>query len=224
MEDCECCRQVIGRGSSLIFSSPTQDQAIALSAVFQACELVADLAHNGDASPQCLELAMSSLLNQAPVSLEALYGSEENLSRGIKSMAGHLSKTPMGLPSARPEVLRYLISILYLARRLSKDAKMLNSISEGIANGARQAEHFSVTHENVYGSIASLYQQTVSTMRLRIQVSGNGLYLQQPAIATRIRCLLFAAIRSAFLWQQLGGKRTHIMLYRKSLVRALPDL
>jgi high frequency lysogenization protein len=61
-------------------------------------------------------------------------------------------------------------------------------------------------------------------MRLRIQVAGSAIYLQQPAIAQRIRCLLFAAIRSAFLWQQLGGTRVHLVLYRKNLVRLLPQL
>ena len=61
-------------------------------------------------------------------------------------------------------------------------------------------------------------------MRLRIQVSGSGMYLQQPAIAQRIRCLLFAAIRSAFLWQQLGGKRSHLMLQRKAMAKLLPSL
>ncbi len=207
----------------MIFSRPTQDQALALSAVFQACEMVADLAQNGDTEAHSLELAMQSLLNQNPASLEALYGPPENLTRGMQSMAHHLGKAPMRQNSARPEALRYLISILYLARKLSKDPKMLQKIAEGIANGVRQAEHFSVTHENVFSNIASLYQQTVSTMRLRIQVSGNGLYLQQTAVATRIRCLLFAAIRSAFLWQQLGGRRSHLMLQRKALVRALPD-
>jgi high frequency lysogenization protein len=61
-------------------------------------------------------------------------------------------------------------------------------------------------------------------MRLRIQVGGSGVYLQQPAIAQRIRCMLFVAIRSAFLWQQLGGTRIHLMLQRKTLVKLLPHL
>ena len=86
---------------------------------------------------------------------------------------------------------------------------MLKNIAEGIDNAARQAEHFSVIHDNVFANIASLYQQTISTLRQRIQVKGNPIYLQQPGVAERIRCLLFAAVRSAFLWRQLGGKRYH---------------
>jgi len=223
-----------------MFSRPTYEQALALAAVFQSCELVAELAHNGDIAPASLELCMSALLNQNPESIEDIYGSEKNLAIGIASMKALMGGSNTE-PSAqekeqeqelkqelkqeqRPEVMRYVISILYLARKVSGNKKMLNSIGNGIENAARQAQHFSPTHDNVCGNIASLYQDTVSTMRLRIQVSGSGLYLQQPAVAQRIRCLLFSAIRSAFLWQQLGGKRTHLMLQRKTLARLLPNL
>ena len=206
----------------MIFARPTQEQALALAAVFQACELVADLAHNGQTDNAKLEMAMGALLNQNPESLDQLYGPVDNLTTGINSMAdfmGRQSSNPH-----HPEVMRYVISILYLARKLSGNKAMLAKIAAGIEGASRQAQHFSVTHDNVFGNIASLYQSTVSTMRLRIQVSGSGLYLQQPAIAERIRCLLFVAIRSAFLWQQMGGTRIHLMLYRKNLVRLLPNL
>ena len=219
-----------------MFSRPTYEQALALAAVFQSCELVAQLAHNGDIAPASLELCMSALLNQNPESIEDIYGSEKNLAIGIasiKALMGGSNTEPSAQEKEqeqelkqeqRPEVMRYVISILYLARKVLGNKKMLNSIGGGIENAARQAKHFSPTHNNVCGNIASLYQDTVSTMRLRIQVSGSGLYLQQPAIAQRIRCLLFSAIRSAFLWQQLGGKRTHLMLQRKTLARLLPNL
>jgi high frequency lysogenization protein len=208
----------------LIFSRPTQEQAIALAAVFQNCELVADLAHKGEADTDCLEFAMGALLNQNPDSLEELYGPTINLTIGINSMAASMGDNSSSPLSHRPEVMRYVISILYLARKMSGNKRMLSKIANGIEQASRQAQHFSVTHDNVYGNIASLYQETVSTMRLRIQVSGSGMYLQQPALAQRIRCLLFAAIRSAFLWQQLGGKRSHLMLQRKAMAKLLPSL
>ena len=78
-----------------------------------------------------------------------------------------------------------------------------------------------MVHDNVLANIASLYQQTLSTLRQRIQVKGNAMYLQQPGVAERIRCMLFAAVRSAHLWRQLGGKRYHLVLYRKALIKAL---
>ena len=206
----------------MIFSRPTQDQALALAAVFQACELVAAMAHNGEVEPDQLEMSMTALLNQNPQSLEELYGPSSNLAVGIKSMTGFMTKQPHSTHQA--EVVRYAISVLYLARKLSANNAMLSKIARGIEDAARQAEHFSSIHENVFANVASLYQSTVSTMRLRVQIGGSGIYLQQPAIAERIRCLLFVAIRAAFLWQQLGGTRTHLMFHRNTLVNLLPKV
>ena len=53
----------------IVFSKPTPDQAYALAAVFQTCDLVSQLAHTGEAKSDLMELAMSTLLNQNPSSL-----------------------------------------------------------------------------------------------------------------------------------------------------------
>jgi high frequency lysogenization protein len=120
------------------------------------------------------------------------------------------------------EVMRYVLLVIYLASKLSKDKHRLNTIAEGIELAARQAQHFSVTHDNVFSSIAELYEQSVSTLAVRVQVVGSAHYLRQPAIAQRIRSQLFGAIRNAFLWRQLGGSQFHIMMRRKAVANALP--
>ena len=50
---------------------------------------------------------------------------------------------------------------------------------------------------------------------------GSAVYLQQSAVAARIRCMLFSAIRNAFLWRQLGGKRRHLLLQRKAFLEVI---
>ena len=202
----------------MFFSKPTSEQAVALAAVFHACELVSQLANTGEASSDDMSLCMSALLNQNPDSLSQIYGPVSGLKLGMDSMERLFSDGN----GDKAEILRYVVSILYLARKLSSDQGMLDKIATGIENAERQAQHFSISHDNVYANIASLNQDTVSTLRLRIQVSGSSGYLQQPAVAQRIRCLLFSAIRSAFLWQQLGGKRIHLAFYRKQLAKLLP--
>jgi len=202
----------------MFFSKPTSEQAIALAAIFHCCELVSQLANTGEASSEDMATCMGALLNQNPDSLSQLYGPMSGLTLGIKSMRQLFGDGSQD----QTEIMRYVISILYLARKLSSDKNMLSKIASGIENAECQAQQFSITHDNVYANIASLYQDTVSTLRLRIQVSGSSGFLQQPAVASRIRCLLFAAIRSAFLWQQLGGKRIHLAFYRKRLAGLLP--
>ncbi|HIG66704.1 MAG TPA: high frequency lysogenization protein HflD [Porticoccaceae bacterium] len=202
----------------MIFSRPTADQALALAGVFHAAALVDEIANHGDIGPKQLANSMSVLLNQNPDSVSSLYGSPDNIQLGISAMRTLLTDRSAGSAT----VLRYAIGIMYLARKLSNDNAKLDEVGNGIANAQRQAEHFSKTHDNVIANVAGLYQDSVSTMRMRIQVSGNPAYLQQTAIAQRVRCLLFAGIRSAFLWRQVGGKRSHLLLRRDALLAVLP--
>jgi len=203
-----------------MFSKPTHEQAVALAAVFQACHLVDQLANTGGASSQEVKVSMAALLNQSPQSIEDLYGSEQALETGINAMTLLLDEY-QGTELYAPITLVYTLSVLSIERQLNSRPVMLKAVAEGIENANRQALHFSVVHDNVLANIASLYQQTLSTLRQRIQVKGNAMYLQQPGVAERIRCMLFAAVRSAHLWRQLGGKRYHLVLYRKALVKAL---
>lgn len=206
---------------TMFFSKPTADQAVALAAIFQSCELVAELAHSGNAGLDQLQHSMETLLNQNPLSIEQLYGPLDNLALGFQSMKSFFGGVEQ--PN-HPEVMRYVMLVIYLAGKLSKDKDRLNTIAEGIEQGARQADHFSATHDNVFSSIAELYEQSVSTLAVRVQVVGSSHYLRQPAIAQRIRSQLFGAIRNAFLWRQLGGSQIHIMMRRKALANALPTV
>jgi high frequency lysogenization protein len=206
----------------LMFAKPTHDQAMALAAVFQACYLVDQLANTGEASTAEMEVCIGALLNQNPESLADLFGSEQNLEAGVDAMTVLLGEHKDS-ELFRATTLVSTIAVLSIERQLNSRPVMLQNIAEGIDNATRQAEHFSVIHDNVFANIAALYQQTISTLSQRIQVKGNPIYLQQPGVAERIRCLLFAAVRSAFLWRQLGGKRYHLVVYRQALIRALKN-
>ncbi|MDG0969411.1 MAG: high frequency lysogenization protein HflD [Porticoccaceae bacterium] len=204
--------------SRVIFSRPTSDQALSLAAVFHYAVLVDRLANTGEIPEVELANAMAVLLNQNPDSIVDLYGPSDNISLGVRSMRDMI----VSQYNQHADVTRYVIGIMYLARRLYSDPERLKNIADRILNANHQAEHFSPTHDNVIANVAGVYTDVVSTMRSRIQVTGNALYLSQPAVAQRVRCLLFAGIRSAFLWQQLGGKRSHLLWQRKNLIKALP--
>jgi high frequency lysogenization protein len=207
-----------------LFSKPTEQQTLALAAIFQASNQVCKLAYNGDSDANKMHFCMSTLLNQNPDSLEQLYGPVENLQDGINTMWGFMKNTNKISDEKHKEVISYVMSSIHLASKLSADKQLLSIIETGIDNARQQAEHFSITHDNVYTNLGSLYQDTVSTMRLRIQVMGSAVYLQQAGVAARIRCMLFAAIRNAFLWRQLGGKRRHLLIQRKAFLKVIDRL
>jgi high frequency lysogenization protein len=46
-------------------------------------------------------------------------------------------------------------------------------------------------------------------------VTGNPQQLQQPNVVEKVRANLLAAVRSAVLWRQLGGRQWQMLLYRR---------
>ena len=49
-------------------------------------------------------------------------------------------------------------------------------------------------------------------------MKGNASNLENTATAARIRSVLLAGIRAAYLWYQCGGKRWHLLVFRKRMV------
>lgn len=205
----------------MFFSKPTPDQAIALAAIFQACQLVEDLASTGLCQQRDLEICVNSLFERNSDSALAVYGSIEGLRTGLDTLQQILGSTQS---SEHGNVLRYSLGVLYLQRRLRKDSTKLATIADGLDRARRQAEHFSRTHPNVLANLADLYLNTISQYNFRIQVKGMPQYLQQPDIANRIRCLLFSAIRAAMLWHQLGGRRIQLIFQRSRVLEVASDL
>ncbi|MBN8431526.1 high frequency lysogenization protein HflD [Microbulbifer salipaludis] len=198
-----------------------RDQALALAGVFQAAILVERLAKTGTAPAEQLETAVYSLFQQNPETTEDVFGGVEKLLPGLRA-ARQLIAT-----RNHPEYtdcLRYVLSILYLQRQLAKKPDLLSIIGNRLEKAQLQTDHFGVGHENVYANLASIYSDTLSTFRFRIQVLGDFNYLQQQRIANQIRSMLFAGVRSAMLWRQLGGRRLHLLFHRKKLIAAMDAL
>lgn len=201
--------------------STWKDQALALAGVFQAAILVERLAKTGTAPAEQLETGIYSLFQQNPDTTEDVFGGVEKLLPGLRA-ARQLLATRQ-----HPEYtdcLRYVLSILYLQRQLAKKQDLLSIIGSRLEKTQLQTEHFGIGHENVYASLASIYSDTLSTFRFRIQVLGDFNYLQQQRIANQIRTMLFAGVRAATLWRQLGGRRLHLLFQRKKLIAAMDAL
>ena len=79
------------------------------------------------------------------------------------------------------------------------------------------ADNGETLHPRLVEKLAELYTQTISTLTPRIMVNGEHGHLSNPAIAAKVRAALFAGIRSAFLWHQLGGSRWQLLFSRKKI-------
>jgi high frequency lysogenization protein len=199
-----------------------QEQLVALGAVFQAAVLVDRIAKTGQVAEADLACMLGSLLVIDPKdTLDVFGGNDLMLRDGYRALAGALEREPSSL---QREPLRYALSMLGLERQLGKREDMLATIGKRLPQIQNQVEHFGLVHENVIAASGALYQDTLSTLRQRIQVQGDMRHLQQPSNASKIRALLLAGIRCARLWRQLGGHRWQLVISRRKLLRELYPL
>jgi high frequency lysogenization protein len=196
-----------------------QEQLTALGAVFQAAVLVDRIAKTGQIAEGDLRCMLGSLMVIDPRdTLDVFGGNDLYLRDGYRALASALERDPNSL---QREPLRYALSMLGLERQLGKREDMLAVIGKRLPQIQNQVEHFGLVHENVIAASGALYQDTLSTLRQRIQVQGDMRHLQQPSNASKIRALLLAGIRCARLWRQLGGHRWQLVISRRKLLREL---
>ncbi|OUR70177.1 lysogenization regulator HflD [Marinomonas sp. 42_23_T18] len=204
-------------------STQYNDQAIALSALFQAAELVSQLAKNGSAPEAYLRPLLDSILKTNVDSTDEIYGGHwqfsENLQLGNTVCQKTIGKDKT---SVNPDTIRYALSILHLESKLAKQPQMLSDLGQRIGQLVRQKEHYEDTiHPNMIAAISGIYQDNLSKLNFRIQVHGNSRYLQQSQVSDQVRASLLAGVRAAMLWRQLGGRRWHLVFKRKPILTAL---
>jgi high frequency lysogenization protein len=192
--------------------SNLRDKTLALAGIFQATALVKDVAVNGSVDKHDFEISIRSIFETDPPSVEAVYGQVEYLRTGLMTLMDQLGEKST---QRDIDVARYVISLLHLQRKLSKNKAMLAAVSNGIERARRQTEHFHLTHENVIANLADIYSETISQIPPKIMVSGESAHLSNPDQANKIRALLLAGMRSAVLWAQLGGSRWQILFRRR---------
>ena len=198
-----------------------QEQALALAGVMQCARLVQQLAREGKISGATMETSLETLFKIDSKNVIDVYGSISGVATGLRTlyrqMSGDSNQQDM-------EITRYVISLLHLEKKLSRNTTMLQHISEELQRIKGQMNYFSLMHENVVASLGSLYQETISTIMPRIIVQGEPTYLSQQSNADKIRALLLAGIRSAVLWRQTGGNRWQFIFGRSAYYKAAKEL
>ena len=203
-------------------------QVIALAAVAQSAALVAKLAAHGNASQTELIASVNPLLALNPSSEADVYPNLGHLNLGLRTLNDMF--TQVRSPE-NASVMRYTLGMLLLRNKLEARPIMQTTIRNGLQpiqplllipenatpwrmEDAEKTEG-QLRQEQTFEQLAALYQDTISTLDHRIQVQGQVDYLQNNYVATRVRSLLLAGIRSAVLWHQLGGRRWRLIVYRK---------
>lgn len=194
---------------------------MALAGIFQATELVRQAANHGTWSGYAADTCLDSLLAIEADNVEEIYGDANRLRLGAETLISVLQGDRRHMES-----LGYAVSIMQLENNFRKKTKMQASIGlelqsiTTIDEGLELHEIRDLQAEK----IADLYTRTISTLSPRIVINGRPQHLQVDRTVNWIRTLLFAGLRSAVLWRQMGGGRFSLMFGRKKMLEQAQTL
>jgi high frequency lysogenization protein len=192
------------------------NRTLALAGILQALHSVQQIARHGNAPTDAIATSLASVFKINPESAEDVYGGIGGLSLGLQLLSQQLNRKRY---RTDPELLRYLINIMYLEKRLRNRPKILAEIADQIKQLEQQTGDIFSIHPDTIARLADIYLSTISTMTPRIQIRGEETHLRQPENIERVRALLLAGIRSAVLWRQMGGSRLHLLFYSRQLLQ-----
>ncbi len=197
-----------------------QDRILALAGIFQTAYLTDQIAHNGIADASAMDASIYSLFQIDAESVSAVYGGAENIRIGLQKLDQEMESINL----QGSEIARYVLTLMHLEQKLSKNPAMLKQIADAISLATERLDHFPMLHSNIIALLADVYASTISTLHPRIMVNGEPAHLQNTDNANKIRTLLLAGIRSAMLWRQCGGSRIKLLINRKKTISQAQEL
>ena len=202
---------------------------LALAGLFQAARLVQQLSREGRSDTEAFRASAHSILMLDAADTDEVYGGARGLNLGLVFLRDKLSG------NADPkdmEIAKYVIAMLQLEAALRRRPEVTEAIRAGVEATDAQMTFFDNdsdgenegVHPRLVEKLAELYTQTLSTLTPRIMVNGEQGYLATPLIAAKVRTALFAGIRSAVLWRQLGGSRWQLLIGRAKIAAQARDI
>jgi high frequency lysogenization protein len=198
-------------------------RVIALAGLLQSVHMVSTLARSGIASQDAMESSIRSVFVVNPDSISEVFNGTDGLRTGLSLVAELLVKFNV---RKHADLLRYGLAVISLERGLAKRPRMARELGARIAaiDEERMLKGSDSVTEGTIAALAEIYESTLSQIEPRISISGQRSHLKEPANINRIRALLLAAVRSAVLWHQVGGRRWQLLLARGQMSQALSHL
>lgn len=198
-----------------------REQVLALAGVCQSVALVDSIARTGNAEPAAFEACLRSLFAFSTQSPAEAYGGIENLEMGLRKLHDLLGGTRS---ASDREMVRYVIGITHLQRQLEKQPDAGAIVRSRLAHVEKGMQINGSNINDLSSPIAAVYKDTISNFKFRLKVNGSAQQLQNAHNADRIRALLLAGIRGAYLWKQLGGRRRHFLFKKNQILTTLREI
>ena len=195
-----------------MFKQELKNETISLGAIYQACNEIKKIAWQGEINNNIIEPLINSVYQTTSEKIEDVFISIKRLNSGLDFLRRQLVGDAF---SRDGEVSRYFEAIGILVKNMNKKDDVLNKLRMELTK-----QSMSITEDNLDQHalfLSELYLNTISTVEPRIIVNGDNKYLTDKKNAAMIRSLLLCAIRSYILWQQSGGSKFRIFLFKKNI-------
>lgn len=197
-----------------MFKQDLKNETISLGAIYQACNEIKKVAWQGEIDAKLIEPLIFSVYQTTVDNIEDIYINLRRINTGLD----YLRKQLVGDAFSRDaEVIRYFEAVSILVKNLYKNENTLSKLRSSLNNFNDPVNQDNLDNHAHY--LSELYLSTISKIEPRIIVNGDNKYLTEPQNAAMIRALLLSAIRSYILWQQSGGSKLRLFLFRKKIAQ-----
>lgn len=188
-----------------------RQQLLSLAAVVQCGILVQRMARTGSADENNLARMVRTALSLDTPDTDTLYDGVSDIHRGLEMIVSVGAARPA---AEQVDILRMTNGALQLQGSLRDSDLFRDKLGRRLAKldfGSKPVPYA----DDVYFALNDIYTETLSQLRPSIVVNGAQGHLQSAVLVAKVRSALLAAVRNAWLWHQVGGRRWHLLVFRR---------
>ena len=197
-----------------MFKQELKNETISLGAIYQACNEIKKIAWQGEININDIEPLINSVYQITSENIHDIYISTKRLNTGLDFLRRQLVGDAF---SRDAEVTRYFEAIGILIKNMNKKEEIFDKLRKQLTEQTMPVQEDNLGDHALF--LSNLYLGTISTVEPRIIVNGDNKYLTDKKNAAMIRSLLLCAIRSYILWQQSGGSKFRIFIFKKKIAQ-----
>ena len=199
-------------------SNLVETQVLAISGVLRAARIVQDLARRGRTQSEHFRCALVSVGTVDESDAKKALG-------GIHSLVFGLDDLTQKQPDAfLMERVRYATALLDLAKTLGKSPEASGQIGKVLAELPDHLDGAEPDSLESIGALADVYTSNLSDLTPKILIKGEQRFLEDPSLVEKVRAILLAGVRAAYLFSQAGGRKWHLFVYRKKFAAVAAQL
>ena len=199
-------------------SNLIETQVLAISGVLRAARIVQDLARRGRTQSEHFRCALVSVWTVDESDAKKALGGIDSLVFGLDDLT---QKQPDAFLMER---VRYATALLDLAKTLGKSPEASGQIGKVLAELPDHLDGAEPDSLESIGALADVYTSNLSDLTPKILIKGEQRFLEDPSLVEKVRAILLAGVRAAYLFSQAGGRKWHLFVYRKKLAAVAAQL